>query len=139
MITYNCLISIHVTASTDDERDRAVRVIGRLLGNGNVDKRDGIWGDCLETDAIFSHWINPTDIVLFRRLSSLLIRLRVALRQEAVFVEFLTPNCPFAIVIEADDSLDDVFDQIIRQIRPNLPDWLDPLAIPVNSDRISVR
>jgi hypothetical protein len=56
-----------------------------------------------------------------------------------VFVEFLTPNCPFAIVIEADDSLDDVFDQIIRQIRPNLPDWLDPLAIPVNSDRISVR
>jgi hypothetical protein len=140
MNAYTCLISVHVTAHTDNERERAVRVVGRLLGNGNVHNVDGIWGDCpVEIDSVFSHWTNPTNVLLFRRLCRLLTLLRVALRQEAVFVEFITPISPFAIVIEAGDSWQSVFNQVITLIRPNLPDWLDPLAIPVNLDRISAR
>jgi hypothetical protein len=139
MITYDTLIKVHVTAYTDNERDHALHVIGRLLGNGNVDNVDGIWGDCVETDAVFSHWTNSTNILLFRRLCRLLTLLRGALRQDAVFVEFLTPISPFAIVIEAGDAWQSVFEQVITQIRSNLPDWLNPLAIPVNLDRISVK
>lgn len=115
MFTYRLRIKVHVTANTDNERARALHVLGRLLGAGNVGKHDGYWPNYplgKETDAIFSHWLNVNENCKIKRLLQYLVRLREALRQDALLVEVFAPGTQFAIGIEAGDCWQSVYNEV---------------------------
>jgi hypothetical protein len=118
MRTYDILCKVHVTAHTEAEQSKATRLVGLLLGCGNLATRTGYWPtypEGEEQDHIYQHWCSSEDIDIgnkFARLCRYLVWLRIALRQDTILFEILSPFGNIAILIEKGDKWERVYADI---------------------------
>jgi hypothetical protein len=115
MFVLRMLVIVHVTAHSVAERERALHLLGKLLGPGNHDTREGFWPYYplgREPDVLFSHWFSLGDTAKLQRLVRYLVWLRAALRQEAILFEVHGPGTQVAIGIEEGDTWQAIYGEV---------------------------